>query len=60
MKRQQKFITTRQVKNFSEEAFLSELRSIDWQFLLEYSIDVKEDAQSFSSVLSAKIEKFAQ
>ena len=60
MKRQQKFITTRQVKNFSEEAFLSELRSIDWQFLLEYSIDVKEDAQSFVSVLSATIEKFAQ
>ena len=34
IKRQHKFIRTRQMKNFSEEAFLSELRSIGGQFLL--------------------------
>ena len=59
VKRQHKFIRTRQMKNFSEEAFLSELRSVDWQSILRSSSDVREIVHNFTSVLSAVIEKYA-
>ena len=58
IKRQHKFIRTRQMKKFSEEAFLSELRSIDWQFLLRSSSDVSEIVHKFTSVLSAVMQKY--
>ena len=59
VKRQHKFIRTRQMKNFSEEAFLSELRSVDWQSTLRSSSDVREIVHNFTSVLSTVIEKYA-
>ena len=58
IKCQHKFIRTRQMKNFSEEAFLSELRSIGGQFLLRSSSDVREIVHNFISVLLAIIEKY--
>ena len=59
MKRQHEFIRTRQIKNFMEDAFLSELRSFEWQFILDSSTDVQEVVHNFISVLSATIETFA-
>ena len=59
VKRQHKFIRTRQMKNFSEEAFFSELRSVDWQSISRYSSDVREIVHNFTSVLSTVIEKYA-
>ena len=58
-KRQQKFIRTRRMKNFNEEAFLLDMRSFDWQFLLKSSSDIGEIVHNFTSVLSAIIQKHA-
>ena len=59
VKRQHKFIRTRQMKKFSVEAFLSELRTIDWQLILRSSSNVSEIVHNFTSVLSIVIERYA-
>ena len=58
-KRQQKFIRTRRMKNFNEEAFLLDTRSFDWQFLLKSPSTIGEIVHNFTSVLSAIIQKHA-
>ena len=58
-KRQRKFIRTRRMKNFNEEAFLLDMQSFDWQFLLKSSSDIGEIVHNFTSVLSAIIQKHA-
>ena len=49
----------RQMTNFKQDAFLSELRFIDWKFLLRTSSNVTEIVHNFTSMLSAVIEKYA-
>ena len=52
-------IKTRSMKNFSEEAFLSDVASIDWEQALGSSDDANLLVQQFSNASSQMIEKHA-
>ena len=54
-----KSIKTRNMKKFSEEAFLRDVASIDWEQALEFSGDANLLVQQFSSEFSQVIEKHA-
>ena len=58
-KRQQKTITTRKMKNFSQERFLSDLCQVDWGQIVESSRDVNKVMKNWSTLLSIIIEKYA-
>ena len=54
-----KFIKTRNMKKFSEEAFLRDVASIDWEQALGFSSDANLLVQQFSDVFSQVIKKHA-
>ena len=54
-----KSIKTRSMKNFSEEVFLRDVASIDWEQALGFSGDANLLVQQFSNVFSQVIEKHA-
>ena len=54
-----KSIKTRNMKKFSEEAFLRDIASIDWEQALGFSGDANLLVQQFSNVFSKVIEKHA-
>ena len=54
-----KSIKTRNMKKFSEEAFLGDVASIDWEQALEFSGDANLLVQQFSNEFSRVIEKHA-
>ena len=58
-KRQQKIITTGEMKNFVNSSFLFDLSQIDWDLLVESSNDVNEAVEKWSALLSLIIEKHA-
>lgn len=59
LKKDHKNIRTRIMKNFSEEAFLSDVASIDWEQLLGHSDDINVLVNNWSSLFSSIIEKHA-
>ena len=54
-----KNIRTRIMKNFSKEAFLNDVASIDWEQVLGHSDDINVLVKNWSSMLSTIIEKHA-
>ena len=52
-------IKTRNIKNFSEEAFLQDVATINWQDVLGTSDDVNKLVERFSTLFSLMIEKHA-
>ena len=46
MKREHKYITSRQLKNFGKTAFLSDLSEVDWEGLVSQSQDIDEAVNS--------------
>ena len=59
LKPQHKMITTRQMKNFDEELFLSDLASVDWQAIVSNSGCLEGAVSQWSDTLSQIIEKHA-
>ena len=58
-KKDHKAIKTRNMKNFSEEAFLQDVATINWQDILGTSDDVNKLVERFSTLFSLMIEKHA-
>ena len=56
-KRQRK--TTRKIKIFNQESFLSDLCQVDWDQIVESSRDVNEAVKNWSTLLSLINEKHA-
>ena len=55
-KKDHKAIKTRNMKNFSEEAFLQDVATINWQGVLGTSDDVNKLVERFSTLFSLMIE----
>ena len=58
-KRQRKTISTRQMKNFNSDNFLSDLGQIDWDSIVSSSKDINKAVNKWSHLLSLDIEKHA-
>ena len=58
-KKDHKAIKTRNMKNFSEEAFLQDFATINWQDVLGTSDDVNKLVERFSTLFSLMIERHA-
>ena len=58
-KKDHKAIKTRNMKNFSEEAFLQDVATINWQAVLGTPGDVNKLVERFSTLFSLMIEKHA-
>ena len=56
---QQTTITTRKMKNFSQERLLPDLCQVDWDQIVESSRDVNEAVTNWSTLLSLIVEKHA-
>ena len=52
-------VRTRMMKNVSEEAFLNDVASIDWEQVLGHSDDINVLVSNWSSIFSAIIDKHA-
>ena len=59
LKTKHKVVTTRQMKKFSESAFLQDLALIDWSLILQNGTDLNEQVGNCCEVLSMIIEKHA-
>ena len=59
MKREHKYITSRQLKNFDKAAFLSDLSEVDWEGLASQAQDNDEAVNGWSEMLSLILEKHA-
>ena len=56
---QLKTISTRKLKNFNSDNFLSDLGQIDWDNIISSSKDINEAVNKWSYLLSLVIEKHA-
>ena len=56
-KHQHKYITSRQLKNFNQEAFLSDLSEIDWETLVANNQDIDDEVREWSQIFSLILEK---
>ena len=59
LKGQHKKVTTRQMKDFDQNSFLSDISSVDWDSILDCSKDINTAVENWSNVLSMIIEKHA-
>ena len=59
LKGQHKKVNTRQMKDFDQNSFLSDISSIDWDSILNCSKDINTAVENWSNVLSMIIEKHA-
>ena len=59
MKREHKYITFRQLKNFDKAAFLSDLSEVDWGELVSQAQDIDEAVYSWTEMFSLILEKHA-
>ena len=59
MKREHKYITSRQLKNFDKTAFLSDLSEVDWEGLVSQAQDIDEAVNSWTKMFSLILEKHA-
>ncbi len=58
-KKQHKFIFTRQMKNFREENFLNDLKSVDWKGFVTKTDDINQIVEEWSNMFSMILEKHA-
>ena len=58
-KKQHKIISTRQMKNFCEESFLNDLKSVDWKKIVTSTDDINQTVEQWSSMFSIILEKHA-
>ena len=58
-KKQHKIISTRQMKNFSEEDFLKDLSKVDWKKMVTSTDDVSLIVEQWSNMFSIILEKHA-
>ena len=59
VKHQHKYITSRQLKNFSQEAFLSDLSEVDWETLVANTQDIDDAVREWTQIFSLILEKHA-
>ena len=59
IKRQRKTITSRKMKHFKSDRFLSDLRQIDWDQIVTSSDNVNSAVEGWTHLLSLIIEKHA-
>ena len=59
VKHQHKYITSRQLKNFSQEAFLSDLSEVDWETLVANTQDIDVAVREWTQIFSLILEKHA-
>ena len=50
VKRERKYITSRQLKNFDEAAFLSDLSEVDWEGLALHAQDIDEAVNGWTEM----------
>ena len=58
-RKQNKKITTRQMKNFDETIFLADISSVDWNLIIQRSADLDSAVENWTNMLSLIIEKHA-
>ena len=58
-KKQHKIISTRQMKNFSEEDFLKDLSKVDWKKIVTSTDDISLIVEKWSNMFSIILEKHA-
>ena len=58
-KKQHKIISTRQMKNFSEEDFLKDLSKVDWKKIVTSTDDISLIVEQWSNMFSIILEKHA-
>ena len=59
VKHQHKYITSRQLKNFNQEAFLSDLSEVDWETLVADAQDIDDAVRKWIQIFSLILEKHA-
>ena len=59
VKREHKYITSRQLKNFDKTAFLSDLSEVDWEGLVSQARDIDEAVNGWTRMFSLILEKHA-
>ena len=59
VKHQHKYITSRQLKNFNQEAFLSDLSEVDWEALVANAQDIDDAVRKWTQLFALILEKHA-
>ena len=59
VKHQHKYATSRQLKNFSEEAFLSDLSEVYWEALVANAQDIDDAVSKWTEIVAFILEKHA-
>ena len=59
VKRQHKYITSRQLKNFDKTAFLSELSEVNWEEIIANASDSDDAVRSWTTIFSLTLDKHA-
>ena len=59
VKHQHKYITSRQLRNFNHEAFLTDLSEIDWEALVASAQDIDDAVRKWTQIFSLILEKHA-
>ena len=59
VKHQHKYITSRQLKNFNQEAFLSDLSEVDWEALVASAQDIDDAVRKWTQLFALVLEKHA-
>ena len=59
VKRQHKYITSRQLKNFNQNAFLSDLSEVDWEAIVAIAHDIDDAVRQWTHIFALIVEKHA-
>ena len=59
VKHQHKYITSRQLKNFNQEAFLLDLSEVDWEALVANAQDIDDAVRKWTQLFALILEKHA-
>ena len=59
VKRQHKYITSRQLKNFNQDAFLSDLSEVDWEAIVANAHDIDDAVRQWTHIFPLIVEKHA-
>ena len=59
VKHQHKYITSRQLKNFNQDAFLSDLSEVDWEALVANAQDIDDAVHKWTQLFALILEKHA-
>ena len=59
VKRQHKYITSRQLKHFNQDAFLSDLSAVDWEAIVANAHDIDDAVRQWTHIFALIVEKHA-